>query len=165
MPYRRCNWLASLLLGMSFACASNNDRGNVLYADGRYVEAAEVFEHNEVSVATLDGRERARYGLYRGMTLLKLGDIDGAAKWLYYAQAQTPGSLTQPDQRALQLTWEQLDKVRAQEKLTPDPMRDAIAHSTPAGNAVAPDVASTGERSTNSLPQSGAAFRATEPNH
>jgi hypothetical protein len=62
-------------------------RGTALYDDGRYVEAAEVFERTEQRLAQSPSDERARFGLYRGATFLKLGDAPHAAHWLGYARS------------------------------------------------------------------------------
>ena len=86
---------AGLALSLA-ACTDYVRRGSTLYADGRYVEAAEVFERTEQRLSTAPPRQRAEYGLYRGMTFLALGDHRSAARWLGYAHAverQHPGSL------------------------------------------------------------------------
>jgi hypothetical protein len=57
-----------------------------LYEDAHYVEAAEVFEQTEGRLASSSNSERARFGLYRGATYLKLGDTGHAARWLGYAR-------------------------------------------------------------------------------
>lgn len=71
-------------------------RGSELYDDGHYVEAAEVFERTEARLASSSNSERARFGLYRGATFLKLGDVEHAARWLGYAR-----SIQQADHDAL----------------------------------------------------------------
>lgn len=85
------------------ACESYVRRGSTLYADGRYIEAAEVFERTENRLGDATDRERAEYGLYRGMTLLVLGDLKNARRWLSYAyeiERRNPGTL-RADRRAL----------------------------------------------------------------
>ena len=62
-------------------------RGTALYEDAHYVEAAEVFERTETRLASSSNSERARFGLYRGATFLKLGDTAHAARWLGYARS------------------------------------------------------------------------------
>lgn len=84
-------------------CSGYVKRGSALYADGRYIEAAEVFERTEYRLHNSSPRERADYGLYRGMTLLVLGDLHNAQRWLSYSyevERAHPGSL-RPDRRAL----------------------------------------------------------------
>jgi len=61
-------------------------RGTALYDDAHYVEAAEVFEQTETRLVSSSNSERARFGLYRGATFLKLGDTAHAARWLGYAR-------------------------------------------------------------------------------
>lgn len=59
-------------------------RGADLYAGGHYIEAAEVFERTEGRLTESSTEDRARYGLYRGATLLALGDVARAERWLNY---------------------------------------------------------------------------------
>jgi hypothetical protein len=155
-----------VLVGLSSACASNNDRGRALYADGRYIEAAELFEHSEPQLGDLESRERTRYGLYRGMTLLRLGDLDRAAKWLYFAQAaaaRDPSSMELSERNVLRHAWQMLDNARALSPESPDPLRDAIARSSAASTSSAPDVVSADEPPPPSPKQLGAA-EPTPPN-
>jgi len=80
--------LAVSALLVTAACGSHYvAHGTALYADGRYVEAAEVFERTEQRLAASSSSERARFGLYRGATFLKLGDVEHAARWLGYARS------------------------------------------------------------------------------
>jgi hypothetical protein len=80
--------LAASALLLTAGCQSHYvAHGSALYADGHYVEAAEVFEQTEQRLASSSNNERARFGLYRGATFLKLGDVDHAARWLGYARA------------------------------------------------------------------------------
>jgi hypothetical protein len=95
-----------LLLGSLFVaagCGSAVGRGTALYRQQNYIEAAEVFERTQNRLATMDLADRARYGLYRGLTLMALGDLRGGERWLDYAEAQQraqPG-LLQEGERAL----------------------------------------------------------------
>jgi tetratricopeptide (TPR) repeat protein len=95
---------AHLLLAFALsACSYYVNRGSDLYFQGRYIEAAQVLEQTETRLTDADPQERAEYGLYRGATLLRLGDLDGALRWLEYAQAweqRHPGTL-RPDEREL----------------------------------------------------------------
>lgn len=84
--------LASLLLGGLLAaslsaCTHYVGRGSDLYHLGRYVEAAHVLEKSEPRLSGATANEQASYGLYRGATLLRLGDLAGAGHWLEYAQS------------------------------------------------------------------------------
>jgi hypothetical protein len=91
-------WTASalLLIGVSACGGHYVSRGTSLYDEARYVEAAEVFERTEDRLASSSNTERARFGLYRGATFLKLGDTTHAARWLGYAR-----SVVQSDPDAL----------------------------------------------------------------
>src|SRR4051812_24645981 len=80
--------LVACALWLTFACGAHYiTHGTALYDDGRYVEAAEVFEKTEQRLASSSSSERARFGLYRGATFLKLGDVPHAAHWLGYARS------------------------------------------------------------------------------
>ena len=92
---------AAALVLFSSACGGHFVvRGTDLYQEGRYVEAAEVFEQTEQRLATSSDAERARYGLYRGASFLKLGDVPHAARWLGYSRSilsRDPQALTARD--------------------------------------------------------------------
>jgi hypothetical protein len=78
--------LFALALVVHTGCAAHYvNRGADLYAGGRYIEAAEVFERTETRLASSSPPERCRYGLYRGATLLALGDGPRAENWLHYS--------------------------------------------------------------------------------
>lgn len=95
------------------ACEGYVRRGSTLYADGRYIEAAEVFERTEERLPESTPREKAEYGLYRGMTLLVLGDLDNARRWLGYAyqmERAQPGTLRHDRRVLLDRGWFELDR-------------------------------------------------------
>jgi hypothetical protein len=120
--------------GLVLGCANATQHGRTLYVDGRLVEAAEIFEHGEPHLAQLDAKTRVRYGLYRGATLLKLGDLDGASRWLYFAQQaenHSPGALEPSDALMLRLAFKDLDRRRALVKPAIDPMTGAMAGAKP----------------------------------
>jgi hypothetical protein len=80
--------VVAALLVLGTGCGSHFvARGSALYGDGHYVEAAEVFEKTEPRLASSSNSERARFGVYRGATFLKLGDVEHAARWLGYARS------------------------------------------------------------------------------
>jgi hypothetical protein len=82
-----------------------------MYADGRYVEAAEVFERTERGLRNLSPSDQACYGLYRGMTFLALGDFRHARQWLsfgYKVEKKHPGALGTDQRRLLDRAWIQL---------------------------------------------------------
>ncbi len=112
----------------SLSCSGNVSRGRALYADGYYVEAAEVFERNEGRLSEWPPEKRAAYGLYRSMTLFELGDVEGAARWLRYCewvQGSTPGSL---DAQQLTLVARMHAKLETQQPVAPPaPSSDAVA--------------------------------------
>jgi len=78
--------VAVTVVSLLAACAGPVTRGGTLYTEGRYVDAASVLESAEREVVTASPSERATYGLYRGMTLLALGDLRGAERWLSVAR-------------------------------------------------------------------------------
>lgn len=79
--------LGAALLLLSACGGHYVTRGTTLYQDAHYVEAAEVFEQTEARLSSSSTSERARFGLYRGATFLKLGDTAHAARWLGYARS------------------------------------------------------------------------------
>jgi hypothetical protein len=84
------------------------NRGSDLFVDGRYVEAAEVFERTQDRLSRSDVGEQARYGLYRGATLFVLGDFAHAQSWLAYAyevERVNPGALRKDDRAFLDRVW------------------------------------------------------------
>lgn len=89
MAYKSQHLWRSLLVvgivGMAGCRASYVDRGAALYAEHNYLEADELFEHNEARLQSAPVAERARYALYRGVTLLSLGDSARSRYWLSYA--------------------------------------------------------------------------------
>jgi hypothetical protein len=81
-------------LAFAAACSPYVRRGEALYHEGRYVEAAEVFELTEENLPGSDPSVRAEYCLYRGLTFLRLDDLPSARDWLARADAlehKSPG--------------------------------------------------------------------------
>jgi hypothetical protein len=102
--------IALVAVGVA-GCSSYVKRGAALYADGRYVEAAEVYERTEARLPESSPRQRAEYGLYRGLTLLVLGDLRNAHRWLTYAydvERAAPGSLGTDRRMMLDRGWREL---------------------------------------------------------
>lgn len=96
---------AALALALTVGCGhSCVTRGADLYAEGNYVGAAEYFEHTRQRLESAESGERARYGLYRGATLLSLGDFNAADHWLAFAlreARQNPDALTADESQML----------------------------------------------------------------
>jgi hypothetical protein len=116
--------LSSLILVciVMTGCGSSIGRGTTLYQQRSYIEAAEVFERTQNRLASMDPIERARYGLYRGLTLMALGDLRGAERWLDYAEAQEhslPGLLAR-DERTM-LTQGRMDLGERRQATWPKP--------------------------------------------
>jgi hypothetical protein len=101
--------LSLLVLALTACRASYVDRGAALYAEHDYVGAAEVFERCEAQLASASQRERARYGLYRGITLQSLGDPSRANYWLTVASEileRQPDALDATEQLTLSRAFE-----------------------------------------------------------
>ncbi len=96
---------AALALALTAGCGrSSVTRGVDMYAEGNYVGAAEYFEHTQKRLDIAEPEERARYGLYRGATLLSLGDFSAADHWLSYALQESrknPEALTEEESQML----------------------------------------------------------------
>jgi hypothetical protein len=77
-----------VLCGLCVACANLHfvNRAETAYQQGRYLEAAESLARHEKEVDELTRDKRARYGLYRGLALMELGDPAAGKRWLYYAR-------------------------------------------------------------------------------
>jgi hypothetical protein len=60
-------------------------RAERAYSEGRYLETAERLARHEPEVDALGAERQARYGLYRGLAQLRLGDHVAARRWLSYA--------------------------------------------------------------------------------
>lgn len=130
--------LVALALG---ACGSHYvSRGASLYGDGHYVEAEEVFERTEGRLAESTSSERARFGLYRGATFLKLGDPVHAARWLGYARSvvsSDPDALGTADVALLEASLKILAGVKANEP--PAPNSDATLATAPEDSSHTPE--------------------------
>jgi hypothetical protein len=71
------------------------------YSQGRYLEVAEELGEREPEVSELSPRRKAEYGMYRGLSLMRLRDYPGAMQWMSFAyevERQSPGAL-KPEQR------------------------------------------------------------------
>lgn len=102
---------AALVFVLAAGCSNYVKRGSALYADGRYIEAAEVFERTEYRLHDSSPRQQAEYGLYRGLTLLVLGDLQEAHHWLTFAyevERAHPGSLRGNRRALLDRGWFEL---------------------------------------------------------
>lgn len=101
------SWLVAGGALIAAACTHYVGRGSDLYYQGRYIEAAHVLENSEQRLPGASHLEQATYGLYRGATLLRLGDLAGAMRWLEYSQrlqATYPGVLRADELELLQET-------------------------------------------------------------
>ena len=84
VPARSPFLLVALLLAQGACATSTVQRGAELYVEQRYIDADQVFEQSEPQLTSYALDERAQYGLYRGATLLALGDHERARRWLAY---------------------------------------------------------------------------------
>lgn len=139
-PLRPQAWLAlAAALVLASACGGHYvTRGTALYDDARYVEAAEVFEQTEGRLASSSNSERARFGLYRGATFLKLGDTVHAARWLGYARSLVktdPDALNDDDLALLAASLKALGRVAPAE---PERKVDSEIATAPAISEAAP---------------------------
>lgn len=131
--------LVPVMLSLSGCARDPVQRGTNLYADGHYIEAAEVFERTEDRLPAMSTEEQARYGLYRGLTLLVLGDLRGAHQWFEFAgniERQHPGALGKQRLELLERGSYELGNRIRQVPAPPD-VQSAIA-ATPAVAAPAP---------------------------
>jgi hypothetical protein len=91
-------------------------RAEIAYDDGRYLEVAEDLARRETDLDNLSADKRVRYGVYRGLALLRLGDVDEAKRWLGYArnmQDKAPAALDDKQRSQLAEGWSALVRVGA----------------------------------------------------
>jgi hypothetical protein len=108
-------------------------RGEVLYHEGRYIEAAEMFELTEDRLAESPPDVRAEYGLYRGLTFLRLDDLRSARQWLSYAYAveqKTPGELDAAQEALLARGLRELDLRTRAQGVVPPPESPVVASAS-----------------------------------
>ncbi len=141
--------LCAMCLALVGCGGSSLNRGANYYGERRYIDAAQVFEHAERELPAYDDAERARYGLYRGATLLELGDTNEAERWLlfgYQLATKSPGALTARERGVLR---EALSSARArQARHDASPMSPAPASVSPAPTDSVPIPASAQPHST-----------------
>jgi tetratricopeptide (TPR) repeat protein len=107
--------LCAMCLALVGCGGSSLNRGANYYSEKRYIDAAQVFEHAEPELVAYDDAQRARYGLYRGATLLELGDMSEAERWLMFGHqlaAKNPRALSESERAALR---EALSSARARQ--------------------------------------------------
>jgi tetratricopeptide (TPR) repeat protein len=94
-------WCALVLPALAGAgCGGALANGESQFKEGRYPEAKATFASIEAQSRSYDDAARAEYALYRGLTLLALGDRAQAAVWLREAKAideTRPESLSRED--------------------------------------------------------------------
>jgi hypothetical protein len=130
----------ALCLVLAGCGGSSLNRGANYYSEGHYIDAAQLFEHTESELASYDAGQRARYGLYRGATLLHLGDMAEAERWLAYGAriaARNPHALTSSESAALS---DALSQAKARQALEQSPTPLGAVGEPPA--ALAPTASS-----------------------
>ncbi len=126
--------LACAVLALSSCSSGHVKRGAALYAEGRYIEAADVFEKTEYMLEDCDPRDRAGYAVYRGLTLLGLGDLRHAQRWMAYAyqvEKKHPGSLRNDEREMLDSGWGELGERLSRTPAPPSTPGTALAASQP----------------------------------
>jgi hypothetical protein len=104
--------LVFLLLFSLCACGGALAEGQSQFEKGLYPEAKQTFAAAEAESRAWDDEKRARYALYRGLTLGALGDRAQAGVWLREAKAVEyahPGSLSHQEAQRLRLGLESND--------------------------------------------------------
>lgn len=133
---------AALLIGgvTLWGCNGYVHRASAAYGEGRYLEVAEDLARHEKEIDRLSAPQRAQYGLYRGLSLLQLGDFEGSRLWLEYAyeiEQSAAGALAPAQRIQLDKAWRLLDELDGTgpngRRPEPPPRR-----SPPAGDGPAP---------------------------
>jgi hypothetical protein len=126
----------SVLFALCGCGGSAVSRGAEYYSEGRYIDAAQVFEHGESHLAQYGAPEQAQYALYRGSTLLALGDLEQARHWLHYGSAivaRHGDALTERERAALAKALARFgDRSSIPGELTPAPDTPAPEEPLPA---------------------------------
>ncbi len=144
--------LACAVLALCSCSSGYVKRGVALYAEGRYIEAADVFEKTEYMLEDSDERDRAEYAAYRGLTLLGLGDLRQAQRWMAYAyqvEKSHPGSLRAVERDKLDSGWGELGERMQRQPELPSTPGTALAASQPP-----PSLAPPSDRPTEAIPES-----------
>lgn len=119
----------------ALACASQTQFPRDLYVQRHYIEAEDLFDHMEGDLAQLSIADRAAYGVYRGMTLLALGDFRRAQRWLSYATMleRDDSQALAPAQKALlEQGWLRVDAEQARlARQAAPPLADATQATLP----------------------------------
>jgi len=126
--------LVCAVLAVCSCSGGHVKRGAALYGEGRFIEAADVFEKTEYMLEDSDPRERAEYAAYRNLTLLGLGDLRHAHRWMAYAyqvEKAHPGSLRPEERDKLDAGWSELGDRMQQTPAPPSTPGTALAASQP----------------------------------
>jgi hypothetical protein len=134
---------------LASACSPYVRRGEVLYHEGHYVEAAEVFELTEQNLTDSTPTVRAEYCLYRGLTYLRLDDLASAQVWLNHAgrlEQKDPGMLSNVQRALLARGRSELDQRRANAPAVTSPGTRFAASEEPAPVQRTPGAPGNGQR-------------------
>jgi hypothetical protein len=103
-------------------CIDHVQSAGEAYEQGRYLEVAEELARYEANLGELSPANRARYGMYRGLSLAELEDIGGARQWLRYSlgvERSFPGSLTQEQRMRVEQAERELGVLHRNPRLEP----------------------------------------------
>lgn len=106
--------LQLLVCAFALGCGGFLAGAKTAYHEGRYLEAAEDLGEHEREVRDLPPESQAEYGLYRGLSLIKVQDYQGAMQWLGYAieiEKKNPGSLKAEQKAELEQNFAQVKKM------------------------------------------------------
>ncbi len=108
----RAAWAVIAIIGASGCEYSFDLRAEHAYREGRYLETAERLQRYELDVPALAHSRQARYGLYRGLAHLRLGEHVAARRWLSYTYdiEKTSPTLAPPQRALLDAGWTELDR-------------------------------------------------------
>jgi hypothetical protein len=141
---RRLGALLSLsfFLLLAAGCGGYLSSAQRAYNDGRYLEAAEKLGDHEDEVAQLSPRGKVSYGLYYGLSLMMLGDLDNAERWLLFAEgveAQKPGTLRADERAEISAARTRIAKISSEEPaLAKQPTSPTLEGAANAGGATPP---------------------------
>lgn len=93
-----------------------------------------MFELTEPRLSSMSAEACAAFGLYRGLTYLRLEDLASARKWLAYAysvERKSPGMLLPEQRHLLDRGWAELEGKTAPPGATPALGERKIAAAAP----------------------------------
>lgn len=111
------------------SCGGYVARGRHLYAEGRYIESAELLARHERELADEPPGRQAEYATYRGLSNLVIGNYPEAQRWMTYAYeivGRYPRALRPDFRMELDQGWYELTSHLGPKPVKPPPDAHAV---------------------------------------